>query len=126
MSKEISVTHLVDLILQANNQQNPTNKKAAQKEVFEFGLCLSQGNQHAAALFLSLCPPCPPPSISKIFWELAFIAQSTNVENHKDALIGKINYSQAAWAISIQTTKQFSVFREDGLVEKIVITPQND
>lgn len=62
----------------------------------------------------------------KVLWEVAFIPQSTNVENHKDILIEKINDSQQVWAISTQTTKQPSLFREDGLVEKIVIKPQND
>lgn len=102
--------------------------KSHSERGFGFGLCLSQWNQHAGGnnFFVSLRPPCRPPSISKIFWELAFIAQSTNVENHKDVLIGKINSSQPVWAISIQTTKQFSLLREEGLVQKIVIKPQDD
>jgi len=62
----------------------------------------------------------------KALWEVVFISQSTNAENHKDILIEKINGSQQIWAISIQTTKQLSLFREDGLVEKIGIKPQND
>lgn len=115
-------------------RSHPTSKQTrksskqtkSQKGALGFGLCLSQWSQHAGGnnLFFSLCPPCPHPSFSKVFWELAFIGQSTNVENHKDVLIEKNQLFTAS--LGYLNPKQFSLFREDGLVDKIAIKPQND
>lgn len=129
MPKRVSVTHLVDLILQASKQATKSNKqiKCHLERVF-WRWFVSITTKPTCWRKQSLSLPLltlPTPRISRVFWEFAFVAQSTNVENHKDVLIEKINYSQTVWAISIQTTKQFSLFREDRLVEKIVIKPQN-
>lgn len=89
MSKKISVTHLVDPILHANKHQNLTNKKPERGSWVGFvSITVKPTCWRKQSLFLPL-PALSHPSISKVFWELTLIAQSTNVENHKDVLIGK-------------------------------------
>lgn len=65
MSKQISVTHLVDLILQANKQGNPPNKQKATQKGGLGLVCVYHNETSMLEETISLSPsahPAVPPA----------------------------------------------------------------